>query len=156
MITISGGSLMAAYIAEHLFNLQPCILCLYQRVPFLITLILGGIIFLLSFYQKRKSILVLVAISSITYLTNSALAFFHSGVERKWWKGFEGCSAPDQSNMSPLEVIEAIKNTPAVLCDEIPWDLFGLSMANYNVALCLFMGIITLTSSLKLYKRFQK
>ena len=131
-------ALCGAYIAQYIFHLQPCELCLIQRAPFFINIVIG--LTALAYARLR---LPLIGVAGVVFLVNSAIAFFHSGVERKWWEGLTGCSTPDMSG-SIEEVIERIKQTAVVRCDEIPASLFGLSMANYNVMFCLGLGVICL------------
>lgn len=135
---IAAFALIMALISQYVFGLHPCVLCLYQRVPFVVVIILSvvGSIFCTS----AKPALWL---SSLALFINACIAFFHSGVERKWWEGLTGCSSPDLSG-SIDELMARIQNAPVARCDEIPWDLFGLSMANYNVALCLGLAVFIL------------
>lgn len=149
--SMSALSLAAAYTAEYGFGLLPCILCLYQRIPFAIGIILGLGVLLVSKAKKFGLSVVLLGLSGVTFLANSALAFYHSGVERKWWLGFEGCGAPDISGLSPEEIMEALSKIPAVRCDEIPWEMFGLSMANYNVALCFGLSALCFFVACRVY-----
>ncbi len=128
---ISSGALGAALISQYVFGLHPCELCIYQRIPYLLCIGFGIIGFLFS----RFSRLALIS-SGLSFLVNSAIAFFHSGVERKWWAGLSGCSTPDMSG-SIEDLLKRIQNTAVTRCDEIPWSLFGLSMANYNIVVCL-------------------
>lgn len=127
-----GGALTAQYG----FNLRPCELCLIQRVPFVLAIILG-----LWAYFKPTYRLPLIGVSGVVFLVNSGIALFHSGVERKWWAGMTGCTTPDMSG-SIEELMKRIQETSVTRCDEIPWSLFGLSMANYNVAFCLGLAFI--------------
>lgn len=131
-------ALVGAFTAQYGFNLRPCELCLIQRVPFAINILLG-----LTAYFWVAHRLPLIAISGFVFLANSGIAFFHSGVERKWWQGLTGCSTPDMSG-SIEDVLKRIQETDVTRCDEIPWSLFGLSMANYNVVFCLFLGFFCL------------
>lgn len=151
IIGVSVTSLALAYVAEYGFGMLPCILCLYQRIPFVIAIVFG--VGILGFSKAQKWCLSagLIALTGVTFLANSALAFYHSGVERKWWTGFEGCSAPDLEGLSGAELMAAIKATPAVRCDEIPWEMFGLSMANYNVVYCLGLGVVCLFIAVRVY-----
>jgi disulfide bond formation protein DsbB len=126
---------VGALTAQYGFNLRPCELCLIQRVPFVLTIILG----LLAYFWTAKRI-PLIALSGVTYLVNSAIATFHSGVERKWWAGLTGCTTPDMSG-SIEDLMKRIQETAVVRCDEIPWSFLGLSMANYNVVFCLGLGL---------------
>ena len=140
-IFVAGMSALAlggALIGQYGFDLRPCDLCIYQRVPFVLNIILGVAAYFWLSYHKP-----IIALSGVSFLINSGIAMFHSGVERKWWAGLTGCSTPDMSG-SIEDLLKRISETDVVRCDEIPWSMFGLSMANYNVAFCLGMGMICL------------
>ncbi len=132
---ISAASLAAAFISQFGFDLKPCDLCLIQRIPFAINIGLG-LIGLACLGWTR----ILIGVSGVSFLINSVIAFYHSGVERHWWSGLSGCSTPDMSG-SIEDLMARIQSTDVTRCDEIPWDLFGLSMANYNVMMCLGLGV---------------
>ncbi len=134
----SAFSLIAAFTAQYGFGLRPCDLCLMQRVPFAINILLGG----LAVWRQNLG-RPLVSLAGMAFLVNSGIAAYHSGVERKWWAGLSGCSTPDMSG-SIEDLLKRIQNTDVVRCDEIPWSLFGLSMANYNVVFCLGLGVLCL------------
>lgn len=129
-------ALVGAFTAQYGFGLLPCELCLMQRAPFALNILLGIVAF-----AHAPLRLPLIGLSGLSFLINSGIAFFHSGVERKWWTGLTGCTTPDMSG-SIEELLKRIQDTAVVRCDEIPWSLFGLSMANYNVAFCLGLGVI--------------
>lgn len=135
---VSAFSLAAALTAQFGFGLLPCTLCLYQRVPFSLNILLG----LAGRFSKNAKVTTYsIALSGLSFLINSGIAFYHSGVERKWWAGLQGCSTPDMSG-SIEEVMARIAATNVTRCDEIPWSLFGLSMANYNVMMCLGLAVL--------------
>lgn len=139
LITLSSAMALAgALIAQYGFNLHPCELCLYQRAPFVLNIFLG----LLALRWATGRVF-LIGLSGASFLINSGIALFHSGVERKWWTGLTGCTTPDMSG-SIEDILKRIQETAVTRCDEIPWSLFGLSMANYNVAFCLGLGLICL------------
>lgn len=138
IVFVSIFALIGALTAQYGFDLRPCILCLIQRGPFVLAICLG----LLAYFWERAR-LTLIALSGVTFLINSGIAFFHSGVERKWWVGLTGCTTPDMSG-SIEELMKRIEETDVVRCDEIPWSFLGLSMANYNVFFCLGLGVLCL------------
>ncbi|MCB1784147.1 MAG: disulfide bond formation protein B [Alphaproteobacteria bacterium] len=143
---VSASALAAAFSAEAFFNLEPCQMCIYQRYPFAAGIVLGLIG--LATRNNSKIIKTLTPLTSLNFLCNSALAFYHSGIERHWWPSpFESCSAPDFSN-SPKTILENIMSAPTGRCDEIPWadPLLHLSMANYNVVLCFGIAVICAAS----------
>lgn len=129
-----GGALTAQYV----FHLRPCELCLIQRIPFGIGIFLGLWAYFAPAYR-----LPLIGVSGVAFLVNSGIALFHSGVERKWWAGLTGCTTPDMSG-SIEDLMKRIQETAVIRCDEIPWSFMGLSMANYNVAFCLGLGLACL------------
>ena len=127
---VAMGALASVFIGQYGFGLHPCHLCVYQRWPFAVLIVLG----LLGYFNKYFQIPVIV-LSALTFLTNAGIALYHSGVERKWWAGLEGCSTPDMSG-SIEDLMKRIQETAVTRCDEIAWQMFGLSLANYNVILC--------------------
>lgn len=143
---ISAIALASAFIAEVIFELEPCILCVYQRIPFVIGLALGltGLILEYKPYNGK----LLLPVLSLNFFINALIAFYHTGVERHWWRSaVEGCAAPN-FDTSPQSILENIMSAPSARCDEIPWadPILGLSMANYNVVLCLGLSIACLAS----------
>lgn len=157
MMATSIFSLAMAYTAEFAFDLKPCILCLYQRIPFAIVIALGLIAFAsIKFIKdsKKRSAQIIVALMGLSMAANSALAAFHTGVEQKWWRfGEEGCAVPEFSE-DPKTLIDHIMSSPSVSCDEIAWidPILGLSMANYNIIWCLGLALLCLLN-LRLKRR---
>lgn len=146
VIVFSSAALGAAFFSEAFLGLEPCRLCIYQRWPFAIAVVLGVVGLMAPF--KRS----LLAVLSLNFLSNSAIAFYHTGVEQKWWQSaVEGCevifSEPDP-NLSPLE---NILSTPMARCEDIPWQdpILGLSMANYNVIFCLGLAVLCLAGAVR-------
>lgn len=151
---ISALSLGMAFIAQYGFDLQPCVLCLYQRWPFGLVIALST----LGLWALKKSASFragLMGFISLTFFTNALIAFYHTGVERKWWASFlEGCAVPEMTG-NITDVLAQIAANPVVRCDEIPWTdpVLGLSMANYNVMLCFGLGILALMSAILIKRR---
>ena len=148
-ISISILALAGAFFAQYVMGLEPCKLCIWQRWPFVLTILTG----LIAYFTTSPVSIFATVLSGLVFLSNSMIAFFHTGVERLWWEGLKGCSAPDLSG-SVEDLMARIQSSNGARCDEIPWadPILGLSMANYNVILCLGMGIICLYVSLKTYK----
>jgi disulfide bond formation protein DsbB len=130
--------LAAAYISEYGFGLKPCELCIMQRIPFFV--VIGLTVAYAIFRIPQKFICYLVAACGLAFLTNAGIAFFHVGVEFKWWR-FGECSA--NINSSSFEAFKAaILAAPTVRCDEPQFKFLGISMAGYNVLLNLFYSAV--------------
>lgn len=139
---VSLGSLGFAYTAQYGFNMQPCILCLYQRWPYRIVIGIGVMAYVLA-TKSPGFARGLLWLTPIAFLSGAGLGFYQAGIEQKWWQGFAGCSAPDLSNLSGAELYAAIQTTPAVPCDVIQFEVFGISMAGYNALLSLGLAVFT-------------
>ena len=154
LFSASAIALGVALVAEHFFNLKPCPLCLYQRIPFAVTAILAVIGLVLSHSPDRMKIVAgLIFTAALFYLGNSVIAGYHTGVERHWWVSFlQGCTV-DFGDTNDL--LASIEQTEAVRCDEIPWadPILGLSMANYNVPFSLGLSIFAFISSILIARR---
>lgn len=152
---ISVFALSAALYSEVALDLEPCILCIYQRIPFVIGAVLG----MLGLTLRNKPQIAdgILGILAVNFMTNSGIAAYHTGVEQKWWTSkVEGCAATfenlgnTEAAKATQSLLENILSAPTGNCAEIPWEdpLLGLSMANYNVALCFGIFVACLLSIL--------
>jgi len=138
--------LSAAYISQYGFGLKPCILCLYQRVPYAVNIALGVLAFLASFRYPRLTKL-LIALAASSFLVGAAIAGFHVGVEQNWWKGLPSCGGDIvPQHVSIEELRNAMEHQAIVRCDQPAFVFLGISMAGYNflISLALVGGVIYL------------
>lgn len=152
LLGISVFSLSAALIGQFAFDLPPCELCLYQRYPFIAVIVLAGIG--LAMRRNLKVSAVLIAASGVAFLINAAIAAYHSGIERHWWsRGEQGCAVPVDTGDSAW--IDKILSSPSVPCDVIAWadPILGLTMANLNVGLGIFMAAFCAAAFYKIMPR---
>lgn len=107
----------------------PCQLCMWQRWPHLAAVGIG----LLALLVPAR---IWPWLGALAALTTAGVAAFHTGVERKWWDGLASCSGDTSGLTGDLLSTEAVK---VIACDDIAWQMFGLSMANLNLlaSLCL-------------------
>ena len=133
-----AGALGAALVAEHVFGLQPCILCLYERIPYGLVAVIG--LFGLVPGAGRGWRWTVSLICGAIMLGSSGLAGFHVGVEQHWWASIEACETG--ATPATLEELRArLESTTRPSCTEIPWSLFGISMAGYNFLFSVVAGI---------------
>lgn len=137
--TISFLAISFALISQYGFGLYPCEYCIYQRIPYVIVIVLAILGLIATNMMGRKYGAFNIMLCGVALLINSCIAFYHVGIEQNWWTS--GCSLPDFSGMSAEEISAAIRNAPAARCDDIAWQLFGISMAGYNVIICFALGI---------------
>lgn len=140
ILGVSLGALAAALTAQHLGDIQPCVLCIYQRWAYVGAAAFGASGVLLGGMPGGRRLM--VALAGLAFLAGAGIAFFHVGVEQQWWRGTAECHAPAfDPNMSIADLRKQMLGTRFVSCDEIPWSLFGLSMAGYNVIASLGLAV---------------
>jgi disulfide bond formation protein DsbB len=143
MLFLGSGALLAgAYGFQYFGDLQPCVLCLYQRVPHAVVLGLALIAMLLA---PRPTATWAVGAAGLAVLAGAGIAGFHVGVEQHWWQGTAECGSTVAADTVAALRAQLLAQ-PVVRCDEVPWSLFNVSMAGYNLAFSAALGIFALRS----------
>ena len=138
--------LSSVYIIEVFFDIPPCKLCIYQRIPYFI-MIFANLLFIKNRFQKK-----FVICNIILFSLSAFVSLFHSLVERGIVNYELGCTSSNKefSNIEDLRVF--LEQVPIIKCDEILYSLFGLSFANMNFLISVFFVIIS-TYLLRSYAR---
>ncbi len=119
----SAALLLGALGFQYIGGYQPCAMCYWQRWPHGIAIAIGVLIFVLP---KR----VLALLGAAAMVVSAGLGLYHAGVEQKWWEGPSSCTGTGLTNTDNLLDFNA--PVTLVMCDDIVWDLFGITMAGYN------------------------
>lgn len=138
----SGFMLGMAYVFEYGMGLAPCTMCYWQRVPHGIVIALGVLAVMPFLAQSSLFIRLMLTLGMISLLAGAGIAAWHSGVELKILPGPTACSGGVALDGSPAALLDQLLATPVVRCDEVPWSLFGLSMANWNMIITAGMAIL--------------
>ena len=133
------GALGIALASQYWGGLHPCVLCIYQRYAYGAALIAAGLAFAMAPNAAARKVTLFA--SALAFLAGAGLAGFHVGVEQQWWEGLEACSNPGLPADASLEELRAaILNQPFAPCDAVPWSLFGISIAGYNLLASLVLA----------------
>ncbi|MEO9575800.1 MAG: disulfide bond formation protein B [Tateyamaria sp.] len=129
-----GSALLlgGAFVFQGL-GYAPCKMCIWQRYPHAAAIALGA----LAFFVPLP---ILIALGAIAALITAGIGGYHMGVEQGWWEGPTSCSAGAIDNIDPDALFDQIMAAPLIRCDEIPWQLFGLSMAGWNMVISLALA----------------
>ena len=139
----SAALLAGALAFQYIGGLAPCPLCIWQRWPHVAAIVLAGLGLAAS--RDRRPVAVLGALAM---LTGAGLGIYHTGIERNWWEGPAACSAAnDIGSMSTEELMSQIMNAPLVRCDEVAWEMLGLSMASWNALASLALAGVWLMAA---------
>ena len=144
LLAASAGSLLAAFFFQYVVGLQPCILCIWQRWPYAVVIVLT--ILALTAARVPKLRAALLALCGVALLFGGGVAVFHVGVEQHWWTGTPGCGVT--ATADSIEALRAqIMAAPVVRCDQVAWSLFGISMAGYNILISLALAAVAFLSA---------
>jgi disulfide bond formation protein DsbB len=143
VVIVSVAALGAAFASEIWGGLEPCVLCIYQRYVYGAAIAVGLVTIGLLRWPALGRLG--MALAALVFLAGAGIAVFHVGVEQLWWQGTAACHGPVfDPNLSLDELAEAMMNTRFVPCDQIPWSLFGISIAGYNVLASLGLAAASL------------
>ncbi len=133
----SLGMMLGAWGFQYIGNMAPCELCLLQRWPHEIAIALGLV---MVFLPNRW----IALLGGLVVLGGAGIAFYHAGVELKFWQGPDTCTGLPTLT-GPLTVSDLFAR-PVVRCDDIAWSLFGISMAGWNGIISLGLAATWLLS----------
>ncbi|MCF6215277.1 MAG: disulfide bond formation protein B [Emcibacter sp.] len=129
---MSASLLAGAYGFQYIGGLAPCDLCWTQRYAHMVILGLSGAGLLLKKYDRPLQNLYAWAVI-IALDVSIVAAGYHAGIEQKWWAGPTTCTSGSINASADMEsLFDSMMESNLVLCDEIPWEMFGISMAGYN------------------------
>ena len=149
-ISLGAASLsmiMFALLSEHVFGFAPCSLCLMQRYPHILIVIVS---LWLIFFRTHKFFL--YPLNTLIMASSILFAFYHVGVEQSIFQGPQSCSASNLAQIgekSAEALLKNILNTSVVRCNEISWSFIGLSMATWNLIFSIGLFIGWIMSSLR-------
>lgn len=136
----SAALLLGALGFQHLGDLAPCKMCIWQRYPHVAAFGIGVVAFLFPGA-------LLPYLGALATATSGGIGVFHVGVEQGWWEGPSTCSSGPIGNLSPDQLMEQIMSAPLVRCDEIAWEMLGVSMAGWNAIISFSLALLWISAA---------
>ena len=135
---ISIFALVSAFSIEYILGYQPCNLCILERFPYFLAIIV--ILFNYKFSQFQKfSILIL----TIIFLVGTILSIYHLGIEQGFIQESLVCDLQNSSNLLSKEEILQQLQEKNVSCKDVTFKIFGLSLTTYNILISILITIST-------------
>jgi disulfide bond formation protein DsbB len=146
VVAIAGAATIAgAYIFQYGFGLAPCPLCLEQRIPYYVAIPLAALIALAANRGLPRPLIAGgLIVLALVLLCGTGLGVYHSGVEWHWWAGPQDCTGAGFSGGKAGNLLQQMRTTSVVRCDEAAWRFLGLSLAGYNVLITLALAGVAL------------
>ena len=140
-------ALSTAFFIEYILGHQPCNLCILERIPYGLSLVLISTIFIL---RKNEKFFILLLI--ITFIFSLAISFYHYGIEQGFFEESAVCGVKDFSENITKEDLLKQLSEKTVSCKDVTFRILGLSLTSINIVLSIIF-IITLT---KIYNNYEK
>ena len=147
ILLFSVFALSAAYFIEYILGHQPCNLCLIERIPYAISII---IIVIFLFAQKFEKIILIIL--SIVFFAAALLSFYHFGIEQGFIKESLVCDLNSPSNELSREALLDQLKVMTISCKDVTFKIFGLSLATFNIFISLILSAITI----KIFLTYEK
>jgi len=129
--------LVSAFIIEHQLGHEPCKLCLYERIPYFLSILL---IIKMLFIKKYEKVTLLILF--LVFISSAALAFYHFGIEQGFFSESLACTAGDLTKTySKEQLLEQLKQN-TISCKDVSFRVFGLSLAEINTIFSLVLSAI--------------
>ena len=139
--------LVSAFVIEHQLGHEPCKLCLYERIPYFLSVLL-----IIKMFYIKKNQRVTLLILFLAFISSAALAFYHFGIEQGFFRESLACTAGDLSKtFSKEQLLEQLKQN-TISCKDVSFRILGLSLAAINTIFSLFLSVIFI----KLFLNYEK
>ena len=147
ILFVSFVALISAFFIEYVLGHQPCNLCILERIPYVVAIVI--ILLNYKFSQFEKLFLVLLI---IVFLTATILSVYHFGIEQGFIEESLVCDLKNNSGVTSKEEILKQLQEQKVSCKDVTFKIFGLSLTTYNIVISILITINTL----KIYLNYAK
>ena len=147
ILFVSFVALISAFFIEYVLGHQPCNLCILERIPYVVAIVI--ILLNYKFSQFEKLFLVLLI---IVFLTATILSVYHFGIEQGFIEESLVCDLKNGSGVTSKEEILKQLQEQKVSCKDVTFKIFGLSLTTYNIVISILITI----NALKIYLNYAK
>jgi disulfide bond formation protein DsbB len=129
--------LIFAFVIEYKLGHKACKLCIYERIPYVLSALLILKILLFKKYEK-----IILLILSFVFVCSVALAFYHFGIEQGFFKESIACITEDTFNaLTKEQLLEQLKQN-TISCKDVSFKIMGFSLATINVIFSAILSVI--------------
>ena len=147
LLIVISSTLISVFIIEYVLGHEPCKLCVYQRIPYIIAILLIIKILFVKTYEK-----IILFLLFIIFLISLILAFYHFGIEQGFFNESVVCEGNGlEKNLNKEELLKQLKQN-TISCKKVNFRIFGLSLAAINTIFSFILSVIFF----KLFKNYEK
>ena len=143
-------ALFFAYFVEHVLGHQPCNLCLIERIPYVLSIIL-----IIFNYISKKNEYFIILLLLLIFSFSLIMSFYHFGIEQGFFEESTVCGLKDASSIISKEEILKQLQAKTVSCKDVTFRIFGFSLTTFNIIIS-FILIVLLSNIFINYGKFKK
>ena len=135
ILAFSILSLLIAYFIQYVLGHKPCNLCIIERIPYIASIILISLIFIINKYEKTISSIILVF-----FIFGAVVSFYHFGIEQGFFSESLICELSNNNPLNKEELLNQLKKAEIVSCKDVTFRFLGLSLATINTIISLILS----------------
>ena len=137
ILAFSILSLSIAYFIQYVLDHKPCNLCLIERIPYIASVILISLIFILNKFEKIISIIIL-----LFFIFGAIVSFYHFGIEQGFFNESLVCDLGNNANLSKEQLLKQLESSSIVSCKDVTFRVLGFSLATINTIISIILSAI--------------
>ena len=147
ILLFSIFALTIAYFVEYVLGHKPCNLCLIERLPYILAIIIISLGLILKKFEKTIIIFLI-----LIFVVATIISFYHFGIEKGFFEESLVCKLDNNiTNLSKDDLLKELQKE-TISCKDVSFRIFGLSLATINTIISFILSIITI----KLFKNYEK
>ena len=137
ILLFSIFALITAYFIQYILGHEPCNLCLIERIPYFVAVILISLIFILNKYEKFFSL-----IMGLFFIFGSIISFYHFGIEQGFFSESLVCDLGNYNTASSTQDLLKQLEKKTVSCKDVTFKILGFSLATFNTVFSFILSVI--------------
>ena len=136
-------TLLFAYFVEYVLKHEPCNLCLIERIPYIVSIILALIVLIFNKFEK----MILISLG-LLFIFSTIISFYHLGIEQEFFDESLVCDLGGQNYATSTQDLLKELGTKSVSCKDVNFKVFGLSLATFNTIISFIVSVIMIRTGL--------
>ena len=148
ILCFSIFAIFFAYFVQYILGHQPCNLCLIERIPYILTIIIIICSLVIKSYEK-----IYLALLSFIFISSTLISFYHLGIEQGFIKESLVCDLGSQNSILTAENILKELEKKTISCENVTFKILGFSLATINTIISLILSVILTKTFFKYEKK---
>ena len=137
LFLLSFVTLFLAYVIQYVLGFQPCNLCIIERIPYALSLIILILIYIFKKDEVFYSVLLL-----LVFAFSILISFYHFGIEQGLISESSVCASYVTDLTTKDQILKSFEEI-RISCKDVAFRIFGLSLTTYNIIISLLMFFIS-------------